>query len=151
MDARIKSADDDPCAGKTMDPEYIRELFAEFRPVDVRRMFGGAGIFCDGLMFGLIFDGAIYLKIDDATLPDFEREGSKPFIYTRAKSPGRVGKHSLNYWRMPERLYDDPTELAHWAARSFAVAQARKAVKSRAKQRVSKPAAKKPKKSQRSR
>ncbi len=110
-----------------MDPEYIRELFQNFRPVVVRRMFGGAGIFCDGLMFGLIFDGAIYLKIDDETIPDFEREGSKPFVYTRAKSPGRVGKASLNYWRLPERLYDDPDELAVWAGRAFAIVQRKKA------------------------
>jgi DNA transformation protein and related proteins len=117
-----------------MDPEYIRELFQHFRPVDVRRMFGGAGIFCDGMMFGLIFDGAIFLKIDDETIPDFEREGSTPFVYTRAKSPGRVGKHSLGYWRLPERLYDDPEELAVWAARAFAIAQRKKvAGRSRAK------------------
>ncbi|HVG50738.1 MAG TPA: TfoX/Sxy family protein [Xanthobacteraceae bacterium] len=109
-----------------MDPEFIRELFQHFRPVDVRRMFGGAGIFCDGLMFGLVFDGAIYLKIDDDTIPAFEREGSKPFVYTRAKSPGRVGKASLNYWRMPERLYDDPEELAQWAERSLAIALRKK-------------------------
>jgi DNA transformation protein len=130
-----------------MDPEYIRELFQNFRPVDVRRMFGGAGIFCDGLMFGLIFDGAIFLKIDDETIPDFEREGSTPFVYTRAKSPGRVGKHSLNYWRLPERLYDDPEELAVWATRAFAIAQRKKAAgKSRTKKAQSaKPARQKPK------
>jgi DNA transformation protein len=130
-----------------MDPEYIRELFQNFRPVDVRRMFGGAGIFCDGLMFGLIFDGAIFLKIDDETIPDFEREGSTPFVYTRAKSPGRVGKHSLNYWRLPERLYDDPEELAVWATRAFAIAQRKKAAgKSRAKKaQPARPARQKPK------
>ncbi|HVG50952.1 MAG TPA: TfoX/Sxy family protein [Xanthobacteraceae bacterium] len=127
-----------------MDPDYIRELFENFRPVDVRRMFGGAGIFCDGLMFGLIFDGAIYLKIDDATMPDFEREGSKPFVYTRAKSPGRVGKASVNYWRLPERLYDDPEDLAVWAARAFAIAQRKKVGKSTAKKApAAKPARKK--------
>ena len=127
-----------------MDPEYIRELFQHFRPVDVRRMFGGAGIFCDGMMFGLIFDGAIFLKIDDETIPDFEREGSTPFVYTRAKSPGRVGKHSLNYWRLPERLYDDPEELAVWATRSFAIAQRKKvAGRPRAKKVSPAPARKK--------
>ena len=102
-----------------MDPEFIRELFTPFRPVTVRRMFGGAGIFCDGLMFALVFDGAIYLKVDDASIPDFEREGSRPFVYTRAKSPGRVGRASLAYWRLPERLYDDPDELAVWAGRAL--------------------------------
>jgi DNA transformation protein len=78
-------------------------------------------------MFGLVFDGAIFLKVDDASIPEFEREGSVPFVYTRAKSPGRVGRHSLSYWRLPERLYDDPEELASWAKRAFAIAERRKA------------------------
>jgi DNA transformation protein len=56
-----------------LDPEFIRELFAQFRAVTVRRMFGGAGIFAEGLMFGLVFDGAIYLKVDAGSIPDFER------------------------------------------------------------------------------
>jgi DNA transformation protein len=109
-----------------LDPEFIRELFAQFRPVLVRRMFGGAGLFSEGLMFGLVFDGAIYLKADEASVPDFEREGSRPFVYTRAKSPGRIGHHSLSYWRLPERLYDDPDELAVWAARALGVAERKK-------------------------
>ena len=98
-----------------MDPEFIRDLFAPFRPVTVRRMFSGAGIFADGLMFGLIVDGAIHLKVDETNIADFEREGSRPFTYTRGKSSGRPTRHALPYWRLPERLYDDPDELAVWA------------------------------------
>ena len=109
-----------------MDPEFIRELFSQFRPVTVKRLFGGAGVYCEGLMFALVFDGAIFLKVDEASIPDFEREGSRPFVYTRAKSPGRVGRHSLSYWRLPERLYDDPEELAVWAARALAIAERKK-------------------------
>ena len=109
-----------------MDPEFIRELFAPFGPVTIKRMFGGAGIWFDGLMFALLFDGAIFLKVDEASIPDFEREGSRPFVYTRAKSKGRVGRTSLSYWRLPERLYDDPDELAAWARKAFAVAERKK-------------------------
>jgi DNA transformation protein and related proteins len=101
-----------------LDPEFIRDLFAPFGPVTMKRMFGGAGLWSEGLMFGLVFDGAIFLKVDETSIPDFEREGSRPFVYTRAKSPGRVGRASLSYWRLPERLYDDPEELAVWAARA---------------------------------
>jgi DNA transformation protein len=115
-----------------LDPDFIAELFVQFRPVTVRRMFGGAGLYAEGLMFALVFDGAIYLKVDLASIPDFEREGSKPFVYTRAKSPGRIGRHSLSYWRLPERLYDDPDELAVWAGRAFSIA-ARKKAAARAK------------------
>jgi DNA transformation protein and related proteins len=125
-----------------LDPEFIRELFAQFRVVTVRRMFGGAGIFAEGLMFGLVFDGAIYLKVDAASIPDFEHEGCQPFVYTRAKSAGRVGRHSLSYWRMPERLYDDPDELAVWAGRAFAIAQRKKiAPRAPTKQATTKPQA----------
>jgi DNA transformation protein and related proteins len=106
-----------------LDPEFIAELFAQFRPVTVRRMFGGSGIYAEGLMFALVFDGAIYLKVDATSIPDFEREGCQPFVYTRAKSAGRVSRHSLSYRRMPERLYDDPEELAIWAGRALAIAQ----------------------------
>jgi DNA transformation protein len=109
-----------------LDPEFIRELFSQFRPVTVRRMFSGAGIFCDGLMFGLVVRDVVYLKADDANRADFEREGSAPFTYTRGKSTGRTTRHALPYWRLPERLYDDPEELAVWAARAFAVAERKK-------------------------
>ena len=119
-----------------MDHEFIRELFAPFGPVTVKRMFGGAGIWSDGLMFGLVFDGAIFLKVDETSIPEFEREGSRPFVYTRAKSKGRVGRASLSYWRLPERLYDDPEELAVWAARALAIAQHKKfAPRKRAKRK----------------
>lgn len=109
-----------------MDPEFIRDLFAPFGPVAVKRMFGGAGLWSEGSMFGLVFDGAIFLKVDETSIPDFEREGSRPFVYTRTKSPGRVGRASLSYWRLPERLYDDPEELAVWAARALAIAERKK-------------------------
>src|ERR1700683_4596708 len=109
-----------------MDAEFVRELFARFGAVSVNRMFGGAGIWSGGLMFALEFDGVIYLRVDDASIGDFEREGSKPFVYPRAKTPGKVGRPSRAFWRLPERLYDDPDELAIWAQRAVALAERRK-------------------------
>jgi len=109
-----------------LDPDFIRDLFASFGPVTVRRMFGGAGLYCEGLMFGLVFDGAIYLKVDETSIPDFQRERSSPFTYTRGNNTGRQSQHALPYWRLPERLYDDPDELAMWAARALAVAERKK-------------------------
>jgi DNA transformation protein len=109
-----------------LDPEFIRDLFAQFRPVAVKRMFGGAGVYADGMMFALVFDGVVYLKVDETNVADFEREGSQPFTYTRAKNKGRVGRASLSYWRLPERLYDEPDELAVWAAQALAIAERKK-------------------------
>jgi DNA transformation protein len=107
-----------------LDPDLIRELFTAFRHIAVKRMFGGAGLYADGLMFGLEFDGVLYLRVDTASLPDFEREGSAPFVYPLAKK--RPGHASQHFWRLPERLYDDPDELAVWAGRALAVAERRK-------------------------
>jgi DNA transformation protein and related proteins len=109
-----------------MDPDFIRDLFAPFGAVTVRRMFSGAGIFAEGLMFGLIVRDVIYLKADDASIADFEREGSEPFTYTSGRKTGRPSQHALPYWRLPERLYDDPDELAVWAGRALAAAERKK-------------------------
>jgi DNA transformation protein and related proteins len=128
-----------------VDPEFIIELFARFRPVTVKRMFGGAGVFVEGLAFAVAFDSVIYLRVDEASIPDFEREGSKPFVYPLAKH--HVGRPSRNFWRLPERLYDDPDELAVWAARALAIAERKKAaprVGAKRKAAVKKPASRKP-------
>jgi DNA transformation protein and related proteins len=110
------------------DPEHIRELFAAFGPVTVRRMFGGAGVFAEGMMLALIADGVIYLKADEQTVPAFEREGLRPFTYMRRGAEAAV----MSYWRMPERLYDDPEELATWARAALETAR-RAAVRTRPK------------------
>ena len=102
-----------------MDAEYIGELFRELGEVRVRRLFGGAGLYADGVMFALVFDDVIYLKADTATMPDFARENSAPFQYDT-----KSGRRALaTYWRVPERLYDDADELALWARRAVAVAR----------------------------
>jgi DNA transformation protein and related proteins len=99
-------------------PDDIRELFCAFGPVEVRRLFGGAGIYADGMMFALISRGVIYLKTDAHNAPAFERERLEPF--TNATKAGRRGVPS--YRRMPDRLYDDPEELAVWARHALAAA-----------------------------
>jgi len=96
---------------KTVDAEFIRDLFQPFGAVTVRRMFGGAGLFADGVMFGLVSGGQIYLKADATTVTWFERECCGPFEYST-----KHGKRALtSYWRLPDRLYDNADELAQWA------------------------------------
>ena len=102
-----------------MTPDDIQELFSVFGVVAVRRMFGGAGIYADGTMFGLVADGVIYLKADERNAPAFERENLPPFTYET--KDGKRGV--MSYRRMPERLYDDPDELATWARAALAAAQ----------------------------
>ncbi|MFZ1991166.1 MAG: TfoX/Sxy family protein [Alphaproteobacteria bacterium] len=97
-----------------LSPEYaafIEELFAPAFPVRIRRMFGGAGIFWEEAMIGLISDERVYLKADEVTKGAFEAEGSKPFIF--AMKSGEVT--AMNYLELPERLYDEPEEMRAWA------------------------------------
>jgi DNA transformation protein and related proteins len=100
-------------------PEDIRELFAAFGTVTVRRMFGGAGIYAEETMFALVHDGVIYLKTDVHNAAAFEREQLPPFTY--ATRDGKRGV--MSYRRMPDRLYDDPDELAVWARGALAAAR----------------------------
>jgi DNA transformation protein len=100
-------------------PDDIRELFAGFGPVTVRRMFGGGGIFADGIMLALVHDGVIYLKADAHSAAAFDAEGLAPFSYRRNGAPATLP----SYRRMPDRLYDDPEELVGWARAALAAAR----------------------------
>jgi DNA transformation protein and related proteins len=118
-----------------MDRDFLIDLFADFGPVTIRRMFSGFGISADGTNFALALRGGLYLRADDQTIPRFEAEGSKPFQYqTRAKTVTVA-----SYWQLPERLYDDPEELSGWARAALAAAQ-RAALGKRPKARKAKAA-----------
>jgi DNA transformation protein and related proteins len=120
-----------------MHRDFLIDLFSDFGPVTIRRMFSGFGISTDGTNFALALRGGLYFRADDQTIPRFEAEGSQPFQYqTRAKTV-TVG----SYWQLPERLYDDPEELTDWARAALAAAQ-RAALRKRPKAKRAKPAVK---------
>ena len=113
-----------------MDREFLIDLFADFGPVTIRRMFSGYGISADGTNFALALRAGLYFRADEATIAQYEAEGSKPFQYqTRAKT---VTVNS--YWQLPARLFDDTEELGVWARAALAAAQ-RAALKKRPKAR----------------
>jgi DNA transformation protein len=95
----------------------LEELFANLGGVSVRRMFGGFGIFRDGVMFALSIRGLLHLKADEATMVRFRAEGSTPFAYDNR---GRTV--TTSYWRVPDRLLDDPDEFREWALGAIDVA-----------------------------
>ena len=101
-----------------MSPDDIRELFSAFGPVEVRRVFGGAGVYAGGTMFAIVHEGVVYLKADAQNAPAFEREELGPFTYSRKGERASLA----SYRRIPDRLYDDPDELAAWASAALAAA-----------------------------
>jgi len=97
--------------------DYLQEVFVQFGPIQARRMFGGHGIFHDGLMFALVSDETLYLKADDQCREAFIEAGLAPFEYEKQ------GKRmTMAYYQAPEEILEDPDAAAEWARRSFEAA-----------------------------
>jgi DNA transformation protein len=99
--------------------DHLTDLFEASAPVTVRRMFGGAGVFRDGLMFALVVDDTLYLKVDDRNRPDFESASMAPFTYSRGEK-----RTSMSYWTCPPHLLEDVDAFADWAHKAFDAALA---------------------------
>ncbi|MGE0733896.1 MAG: TfoX/Sxy family protein [Alphaproteobacteria bacterium] len=97
--------------------DYVAEQLEPFGRFAIRRMFSGAGLFRDGLMFALAIDDVLYLKADDANRGDFERAGTGPYTYQRA---GR--ERSLGYYEVPVDVLEDSGALALWARNAHGAA-----------------------------
>lgn len=96
---------------------YLLEQLHLMNGVTYKRMFGGYGIFCDGLMFGLVADDQFYLKADEQNLDYFTELSLEPFTYLKQGKP-----FNLSYYRAPEEVLDDAEEMLLWANRSFEAA-----------------------------
>jgi DNA transformation protein len=123
-----------------MDRDFLIDLFSDFGPVTLRRMFSGYGISVDGTNFALALRAGLYFRADEETIPQFQAEGSKPFQYQQRSTAKVVIVNS--YWELPARLFDDQEELAGWASAALAAAQ-RAVLHKRSKTRK-KPSPKKP-------
>jgi DNA transformation protein len=104
---------------------FVAEQLEPLGPVRIRNMFGGAGVYFDDLMFGLIAGETLFFKVDERNRPDFEAEEMGPFIF----EPPSGKAIAMSYYELPERLYDDPQELVAWARKALDAALAAKAAK----------------------
>jgi DNA transformation protein len=100
-----------------MDDEAIRDMFAGLGPVTIKKMFGGKGIYHDGLIVGLEVDGEVLLKADKESAPDFEAAGSAQWVYDGKNKPV-----AMPYWSIPDEAIDDPDELKRWTKKAFEAA-----------------------------
>ncbi|MEL7028233.1 MAG: TfoX/Sxy family protein [Pseudomonadota bacterium] len=102
---------------------FACELFEGLGPVRARGMFGGAGLYVDDVMFALIADEQIYLKVDDANRSAFEELGLAPFTYE-----AKGGKRAvMSYHALPETCLDDAEEAREWGEGALAAARRAKA------------------------
>ncbi|MGV7217385.1 TfoX/Sxy family protein [Bradyrhizobium sp. UFLA05-112] len=99
--------------------EFLREQLAPLGRITVRRMFGKTGVFCDGVMLGMVRDDTLYFRVDDGNRNALkEAEAFPPLNYEK-----KGGTIDLAFWRAPERLFDDPDELVTWARSALEAAR----------------------------
>ncbi len=100
--------------------DYIKDQLSEFADVEMKKMFGGIGIFLDGIMFGMITAKEEFMmRVGEANQVDFEAKGSKPFHHEK-KGKG------MPYWEVPVDVAEDRTELKAWASKAYEIAVAAK-------------------------
>jgi DNA transformation protein len=98
--------------------EFLRDQLAPLGSITTRRMFGVTGLFCEGVMFGVVAEDTLYARVDDHNRAVFkEAEAVPPLSYEKQ---GR--SIDLSFWRVPDRLFDEPDELVDWARAALAAA-----------------------------
>ncbi|MGL4406158.1 MAG: TfoX/Sxy family protein [Notoacmeibacter sp.] len=98
-----------------MDDDHLRDLFSSFGPISIKKMFGGKGIYADGLIIAIELSGeGLLFKADDQSAPDFAAAGSAQWTYEGKNKPA-----TMPYWHVPETAFDDPEELAFWARKAL--------------------------------
>ena len=93
---------------------HIVDLLAHFGSCESRRMFGGFGIFHQGLMIALVAEGSLYFKADDQTRTLFEKEGSEAFTYFKQDK-----EVSLSYYLAPEAIFEESEACQYWAGLAY--------------------------------
>jgi DNA transformation protein and related proteins len=90
---------------------YLLDELAPLGQIRGRAMFGGHGLYLNGLFVGILSDETLYLKVDETTRPAFAAAGTEPFTYA-----SRGKRVTLSFWQAPAEVLEDPQELCRWVA-----------------------------------
>ena len=96
---------------------FVLEQLSAVGTVTARAMFGGVGLYCEGLFFALIDDDTLYLKVDDQTRSAFEALGSEPF------RPYGDESHVMQYYELPAEILEDREGVRPWVERALGAAR----------------------------
>jgi DNA transformation protein and related proteins len=103
-----------------MDNDTLEEMFQALGPITIKRMFGGKGIYCDGMIIAIFVRDSLMLKGDQEAGPAYEAAGARQWSFPHNKTGKEV---KMPYWTLPENAWDDPDEMADWARMAFEVAR----------------------------
>ena len=101
---------------------YLRDLFSELGPVSLRKMFGGQGLYHDGVIIGLVIGDELFLKTDDVTRNTFERAGGVPFTYM-----GKGKPVVMSYFSPPAEAMESAQSMEPWARLAWEAALRKRA------------------------
>ena len=96
--------------------EYVTEQLSAVGYIAAKKMFGGVGLYADGIFFALLADDVLYVKVDDTNRQDFEQAGMGAF------RPYPDKTRSMQYFEVPVEVLEDAEELYNWAGKSITVA-----------------------------
>jgi DNA transformation protein len=96
---------------------FVLDQLGEIDDVMHRSMFGGVGLYCRGVFFGILARDRLYLKVDASNRGDYERANMKPF----KPYPDRSG--TMRYYEVPLEVLESPTDLGLWARKAIAAAR----------------------------
>ena len=102
---------------------WLCERLAPLGQIRPKAMFGGFGVYCDGLFFAIVIDDQIFLKVDTTSRPEFEAAGCEPFTYVM-----RGKRQSMSYYTLPEEAVEDDLAFLGWARRGLEAALRARAV-----------------------
>jgi DNA transformation protein and related proteins len=92
--------------------DYVLDQLDQMGYVTIKKMFGGAGIYYDGLIFGLLADDALYFKVDDSNRSDYEQAGMEPF------KPFDDKPMVMPYYEVPIDILENRLVLLEWARKA---------------------------------
>jgi len=110
---------------------YLRDIFSELGPITLRKMFGGQGLYHDGLIIGLVIGEELFLKTDAATVEAFEQAGGHPFVYLGQSKP-----ITMSYWLPPAEAMESSQAMRPWARLAYEASVRKNSEKKPAKKKI---------------
>lgn len=97
--------------------QFCLDMMQLLAPITAKAMFGGYGVYKNGVMFALIANDVLYLKTDEQNRAWFIEKQLAPFSYQKQ---GKT--YTIAYYQCPEEAFDDEEVMLVWAKSAYLAA-----------------------------